>query len=229
MTDISQNIVQIEQRIVAAAEAANRDPVEIKLLAISKTYPTESIISAIAAGQTAFGENYLQSALPKILDLEKDYPDLEWHFIGAIQSNKTNDIAGHFSWVHTLERLKIAQRLNNQRPETLPPMQVCIQVNISGEESKAGIPSEQVLALAEGIAKLPKLKLRGLMAIPAASTDPVEQRHAFAALRELYELLNQKGFNLDTLSMGMSGDLESAIAEGSTIVRVGTAIFGARA
>ena len=229
MTDISQNIVQVEQRIVAAAEAANRDPVQIKLLAISKTYPTESIIYAIAAGQKAFGENYLQSALPKILDLEKDYPDLEWHFIGAIQSNKTNDIAGHFSWVHTLERLKIAQRLNNQRPETLPPIQVCIQVNISGEESKAGIPAEQVLALAEGIAKLPKLKLRGLMAIPAASTDPVEQRHAFAALGELYELLNQKGFNLDTLSMGMSGDLESAIAEGSTLVRVGTAIFGARA
>ena len=229
MTDISQNIVQVKQRIIAAAEAANRDPVEIKLLAISKTYPAEAIISAITAGQTAFGENYLQSALPKILALENDYPDLEWHFIGAIQSNKTNDIARHFNWVHTLERLKIAQRLNNQRPETLPPMQVCIQVNISGEGSKAGIPSEQVRVLADGIAKLPRLKLRGLMAIPAASTDPVEQRHAFAALRGLYEQLNQKGFNLDTLSMGMSGDLEAAIAEGSTMVRVGTAIFGARA
>ncbi|MCK4743500.1 MAG: YggS family pyridoxal phosphate-dependent enzyme [Sulfuriflexus sp.] len=229
MTDISQNITEVQQRIVAAAEAVNRDPVEITLLAISKTRPIEDIVAAITAGQQHFGENYLQDALAKITELENDYPNLEWHFIGAIQSNKTSDIAKHFSWVHTVERLKIAQRLNDQRPENLSPIQVCIQVNISNEESKAGIPTEQVMALATEIAELPNLKLRGLMAIPAATKEPAEQRKAFAALRTLYEQLNQKGFALDTLSMGMSGDLEAAVAEGSTLVRIGTAIFGARA
>lgn len=229
MTDISQHIAQVQQRIVAAAKAANRDPVEIKLLAISKTCPVEDIAAAIEAGQRAFGENYLQDALPKITELKANYADLEWHFIGAIQSNKTLDIASNFDWVHTLERLKIAQRLSNQRPENLPPIQLCIQVNISGEDSKAGIPAEQVMSLAAEVAGLPNLKLRGLMAIPAATSDLVKQRQAFEALRRLYEQLNQKGFNLDTLSMGMSGDLESAIAEGSTLIRIGTAIFGARA
>ena len=229
MTDISQHLAQIQQRIIAAAEAVNRDPVEITLLAISKTRPIEDIVAAIAAGQRDFGENYLQDALAKIALLENDYPNLEWHFIGAIQSNKTKEIASHFSWVHTLERLKIAKRLNDQRPENLPPIQVCIQVNISGEESKAGISAEQVMALATEIAELPNLKLRGLMAIPAATTELTVQRHAFATLRMLYEKLNKQGFTLDTLSMGMSNDLEAAIAEGSTLVRIGTAIFGARA
>lgn len=229
MTDISQHIAQVQQRIIAAAEAVNRDPVEITLLAISKNRPIEDIVAAIAAGQRHFGENYLQDALAKITLLENDYPNLEWHFIGAIQSNKTKEIASHFSWVHTVERLKIAQRLNDQRPENLPPIQVCIQINISGEESKAGIPAERVMALATEMAKLPNLKLRGLMAIPAATTELTAQRHAFATLRMLYEKLNKQGLTLDTLSMGMSGDLEAAIAEGSTLVRIGTAIFGARA
>jgi len=228
MTDISQHIAQVQQRIIAAAKAANREPVEIKLLAISKTRPPEDIIAAVNAGQTAFGENYLQDALTKIAALEAEYPDIEWHFIGAIQSNKTKEIACHFDWIHTLERLKIAQRLNNQRPESLAPLQVCIQVNISGEDSKSGIPADQVLALAEQIADLPRLRLRGLMAIPAATQDPTKQRVAFAKLHALYEQLNKQGFELDTLSMGMSTDLEAAIAEGSTLVRIGTAIFGAR-
>jgi len=229
MTDISQHLAQVQQRIIAAAKAANREPVEIKLLAISKTHPADDIAAAAAAGQMAFGENYVQSALPKMASLEADYPDLEWHFIGAIQSNKTKDIASHFDWVHTVERLKIAQRLNGQRPEHLLPIQVCIQVNISGEDSKAGIPREQVMALAEEMTHLHRLRLRGLMAIPAASSDITEQRQAFAALRTLFTELNQHGLELDTLSMGMSNDLEAAVAEGSTLLRIGTAIFGARA
>jgi len=228
MTNISQRLMQVRERIITAAKAANRDPVDIKLLAISKTRPIEDIVAAIHEGQHCFGENYLQSALPKITDLSVNYPDLEWHFIGAIQSNKTKDIANHFDWVHTVERLKIAQRLNDQRPNHLPPLQVCIQVNISNEDSKAGIPSEEVMTLAEQISRLPMLKLRGLMAIPMATSDVTEQNQAFAKLHQLFSQLNEQDFALDTLSMGMSNDLEAAIAEGSTLVRVGTAIFGER-
>jgi len=229
MTNISERITQVKQRIVTAATAANRDPGSIKLLAISKTRPIEDIRDAIETGHLDFGENYLQDALPKISALNAEFPQLCWHFIGAIQSNKTRDIASQFDWVHTLERIKIAKRLSTQRPDELPPLQVCIQVNISNETSKAGIPASQVRTLAEEIISLPRLKLRGLMAIPASSTDTMVQRQAFAQLKALYQQLNQQGFNLDTLSMGMSNDLEAAIAEGSTLLRIGSAIFGARA
>lgn len=228
MADIVTNIARVRDRILAAARAANRDPVEVRLLAISKTRPVDDIEAAIASGQRAFGENYLQDALPKIAALRDRHPDLEWHFIGAIQSNKTRDIAANFDWVHTLERAKIARRLSEQRPAGLAPLQVCIQVNISGEDSKAGIAPGEVLALARDITALPNLQLRGLMAIPAASDDPVEQAAAFAQMKALQAQLAGHGIMTDTLSMGMSDDLEAAIAEGSTIVRIGTAIFGAR-
>ncbi len=229
MSNIAQGIETVKQRILAAAIAANRDPIEVTLLAISKTRPIDDIRAAIAVGQQHFGENYLQDALPKIASLTTEAPELCWHFIGAIQSNKTSDIAQHFDWVHTVERLKIAKRLNDQRPEGLEPLQVCLQVNISGETSKSGIAADEVQALAEAIGSLPRLKLRGLMAIPAATNDVAEQQQAFKHLRQILEHLNQQGFQLDTLSMGMSNDLEAAIAQGSTLVRIGTAIFGARA
>jgi len=229
MTNISERITQVKQRIAAAATSVNRNPGSIKLLAISKTRPVEDIRDAIETGQLDFGENYLQDALPKISALKTEFPQLCWHFIGAIQSNKTRDIASQFDWVHTLERFKIAKRLSTQRPDELPPLQVCIQVNISNEASKAGIPPSQVKTLAEEVISLPRLKLRGLMAIPASSTDTMEQRQAFAQLKALYQELNQQGFDLDTLSMGMSNDLEAAITEGSTLLRIGSAIFGARA
>ena len=228
MSNIAQGIKLVQQRIITAAAAANRDPLEVTLLAISKTRPVTDIREAIAAGQQHFGENYLQDALPKIDELSAETPPLYWHFIGAIQSNKTRDIAQHFDWVHTLERLKIAKRLNDQRPDGLEPLQVCLQINVSGEASKAGMDADQVLQLAEDIRSLPRLKLRGLMAIPAATDDIAQQRQAFATLRQLFEQLNQQGYQLDTLSMGMSNDMEAAIAEGSTIVRIGAAIFGAR-
>ena len=228
MSNIAQGIKLVQQRIIAAAQAVNRDPIEITLLAISKTRPVDDIRAAIVAGQRHFGENYLQDALPKLLQLADETPGLCWHFIGAIQSNKTSDIAQHFDWVHTLERLKIAQRLNNQRPQGLEPLQVCLQVNVSDEASKSGVAATEVLQLASEIRLLPRLRLRGLMAIPAATSDTTQQRQAFAKLRLLFEQLNQQGFQLDTLSMGMSNDMEAAIAEGSTMVRIGTAIFGAR-
>jgi len=228
MSNIAQGIELVQQRIIAAAAAANRDPLEVTLLATSKTRSVSDIRVAIDAGQRHFGENYLQDALPKIDQLSSINPPLCWHFIGAIQSNKTKAIAQHFDWVHTLERVKIAQRLNDQRPDDLEPLQVCLQINISDEANKAGITADELLPLTEAISRLPRLKLRGLMAIPATSQDPRQQRQAFAAMRLLFEQLNQQGYQLDTLSMGMSNDLEAAIAEGSTIVRVGTAIFGAR-
>jgi len=228
MSNIAQGIELVQQRIVAAAKAANRDPIAITLLAISKTRPEEDIRTAISAGQRHFGENYLQDALPKIDSLRDEFPALCWHFIGAIQSNKTNDIAQHFDWVHTIERLKIARRLSEQRPEGLEPLQICLQVNISDEASKSGVTSKDVFQLAEAIRELPRLRLRGLMAIPVATNDNALQRAAFAKLQALFEQLNQQGFQLDTLSMGMSNDMEAAIAEGSTLVRIGKAIFGAR-
>jgi len=227
MSIIADHLRQVRDQINTAARQAGRQQADIRLLAVSKTKPAEMIAEAHAAGQNAFGENYLQDALPKIKQL-KDH-DLEWHFIGAIQSNKTRDIAEHFDWVHTVDREKIARRLSDQRPEHLPPLNICLQVNISEEDSKAGLAPVDVASLAASVSKLPRLRLRGLMAIPATETDPEKQRIPFRALAELQQSLIASGLELDTLSMGMSGDLDAAIAEGATIVRIGTAIFGARA
>jgi hypothetical protein len=223
---IEQRLQQLRSRIAAAASAAGRDPAEIRLIAASKTFDAAAVRDAHAAGQVDFGENYLQEALDKMGELG-DLP-LLWHFIGPIQSNKTRAIAEHFDWVHSVDRLKIAERLSAQRPASVPPLDICLEVNISGEASKGGVTAEDLPALAQAVSHLPRLRLRGLMAIPAPSTDPLVQRAAFAAVRRLYEALRAGGYSLDTLSMGMSGDLEAAIAEGATMVRVGTAIFGER-
>jgi pyridoxal phosphate enzyme (YggS family) len=197
---------------------------------VSKTFPAQAVLDAMAAGQMAFGENYLQEALDKIASVAQAQPDaaVEWHFIGPIQSNKTRPIAASFAWVHTVDRLKIAQRLSEQRPPELGPLNICLQVNISGEASKSGASPEELPALAREVAQLPNLRLRGLMAIPEPTTDVAEQRAAFARVRALFDALRAEGLALDTLSMGMSGDLAPAIAEGATIVRVGSAIFGKR-
>ena len=223
---IEQHLQQLRSRIAAAASAAGRDPAEIRLIAASKTFDAAAVRDAHAAGQVDFGENYVQEALDKMGELA-DLP-LLWHFIGPIQSNKTRAIAEHFDWVHSVARLKIAERLSAQRPQSLPPLDLCLEVNISSEASKGGVSAEDLPALAQAVSDLPRLRLRGLMAIPAPSSDPLEQRAAFAAVRRLYEALRASGCSLDTLSMGMSGDLEAAIAEGATMVRVGTAIFGER-
>lgn len=214
-------------RIARAAVAAGRDPAGVRLLAVSKTWPAESVREAAAAGQRAFGENYVQEGVAKVealADLE-----LEWHFIGPLQSNKTRLVANRFAWVHSIDRLKIAERLAEQRDVHLPPLDVCIQVNVSGEASKSGVAPADLPELARAVASLPRLRLRGLMAIPEPTPDVALQRARFASLRMLRDELNAAGLGLDTLSMGMSDDLEAAIAEGSTMVRVGTAIFGARA
>lgn len=226
MTIISANLQAVRARIAAAATAAGRAPESVCLLAVSKTWPPVCVREAAACGQSAFGENYLQEALAKIA-LLRDI-DLEWHFIGPLQSNKTQGVAENFHWVHGVDREKIAARLSAQRPAALPPLQVCIQVNVSGENTKSGVTPEQAGGLARAVAVLPGLKLRGLMAIPEASEDSALVHRRFAALRELLLRLNDQGMELDTLSMGMSHDLEAAIAEGATIVRVGTAIFGER-
>ncbi|MCW3147471.1 YggS family pyridoxal phosphate-dependent enzyme [Stutzerimonas stutzeri] len=223
MSTIANNIAKVAARIREAAQAVGRQPATVGLLAVSKTQPASAIREAFAAGLRDFGENYLQEALEKQASLS-DLP-LTWHFIGPIQSNKTKAIAEHFDWVHSVDRLKIAQRLSDQRPANLPPLNICLQVNVSGEQSKSGCAPNQVQQLADAIAGLPRLKLRGLMCIPAPSDDPDEQRAAFARLRGLRDELNHE---LDTLSMGMSQDLEAAIAEGATFVRIGTALFGAR-
>ncbi|MBV1788390.1 YggS family pyridoxal phosphate-dependent enzyme [Marinobacterium sp. D7] len=225
-TSISENIAQVSTQITRACQLAGRASDSVSLLAVSKTRPAEDIRSAYACGLTRFGENYLQEALDKIEQLA-DLP-LEWHFIGPIQSNKTRPIAEHFHWVHSVDRLKIAQRLSEQRPADLPALNICLQVNISREESKSGCLPEQALELAQALSELPNLRLRGLMAIPRATEDEQDQRRAFADLRQLLERLQQALPGLDTLSMGMSGDLIPAIAEGATIVRIGTALFGAR-
>ena len=225
MSTIADRLERVWSRISQAANAAGRDPACIRLLAVSKTQPVAKLEAALAAGQTVFGESYLQDALPKI---EAIGTRAEWHFIGPIQSNKTRQIAAHFDWVHSVDRIKIAQRLSEQRPRELPPLNVCLQVNISAEATKAGAPPADIRALAEAINKLPHLRLRGLMAIPAREQDPTRQRQSFHELRRLFEQLNTEGFNLDTLSMGMSSDMEAAIAEGATLVRIGTAIFGPR-
>ena len=223
MSTIADNIAQVEARIRAAALAVQRDVTSVHLLAVSKTKPAAALREAYAAGLRDFGENYLQEARAKQVELA-DLP-LCWHFIGPIQSNKTRDIAEHFAWVHSVERIKIAQRLSQQRPNELPPLNICIQVNVSGEASKSGCTPADLPALAEAINGLPRLKLRGLMAIPEPTDDRAEQDAAFAKVRELQHSL---GMGLDTLSMGMSHDLESAIAQGATWVRIGTALFGAR-
>lgn len=223
MSTIADNIGQVSQRIRAAAEAVQRDTSSIHLLAVSKTKPAQAVREAHAAGMRDFGENYLQEALGKQAELT-DLP-LSWHFIGPIQSNKTRAIAENFAWVHSVDRLKIAQRLSEQRPADLPPLNICIQVNVSGEASKSGCTPADLPALANAISALPRLKLRGLMAIPEPTEERAAQDAAFATVRELQASLN---LPLDTLSMGMSHDLESAIAQGATWVRIGTALFGAR-
>jgi hypothetical protein len=230
MSGIAGNLQAVKKRIDAAAHAASRHPDTIALLAVSKTFGLEDIVEAAEAGQRAFGENYLQEALGKIKAVQQHSPDLlpEWHFIGPIQSNKTRAIAEHFDWVHSVDREKIAQRLSEQRPAHLPPLNICLQVNISGEASKSGFGPDEVMKAAHVIARMPNLRLRGLMAIPEPQDDMEKQRAPFRYLRELLEKLKAQNLALDTLSMGMSADLEAAVMEGSTIVRVGTAIFGKR-
>ncbi len=228
MSLIAEHLLAVRQRIAAAAGAAGRDPADVTLLAVSKTFGPDDLRAAYAAGQRAFGENYVQEGLEKIAALA-DLPEpLVWHFIGPLQSNKTRAVAEHFDWVHTIDRLKIATRLSEQRPAGKPPLQVCLQVNISGESSKSGVAPDALDALADAVARLPGLQLRGLMAIPAPCTDPAQAGAPFAALAHLAEGLRARGLPVDTLSMGMSDDLEAAVAEGATLVRVGSAIFGAR-
>ncbi|MES2026068.1 MAG: YggS family pyridoxal phosphate-dependent enzyme [Pseudomonadota bacterium] len=230
MSVIRQNLQAVRQRITDAANSAQRDVHGVELLAVSKTFGADAVIAAAEAGQAAFGENYLQEALEKIAAVQATRPDLEleWHFIGPIQSNKTRPIAEHFDWVHSVDREKIAHRLSEQRPADLPPLNICLQVNISGEASKSGVLPTDVIAVAQAIAALPRLRLRGLMAIPEAEGDAEQQRAPFRQLHALFDQLRAEGLALDTLSMGMSGDMAAAIAEGATIVRIGSAIFGTR-
>ena len=226
MPSIAENIFRVGQQIAEAAQACGRAPEAVTLLAVSKTQSAATVREAYAAGQRDFGENYVQEALDKIGALP--LPGLVWHFIGPLQSNKTRDIASHFDWVHSVDRLKIATRLNEQRPAGMAPLNVCIQVNISEEDSKSGVAMADVEALCEALQSLPNLRLRGLMAIPAPCDDPVAQRAVYAPLTALLRQLQARYPGMDTLSIGMSADIAAAIAEGSTLVRVGTAIFGAR-
>jgi pyridoxal phosphate enzyme (YggS family) len=216
----------VQARIARAATEAGREAASVRLLAASKTFDASAVREMARCGQREFGENYLQEALEKQAALAD--PRLEWHFIGPIQSNKTRSIAEYFSWVHSIDRLKIAERLSAQRPAGLPPLQVCIELNVSGEASKGGVAPAELPALADAVASLPRLRLRGLMAIPAPSDDAAVQRAAFRQVREAFDGLVARGHALDTLSMGMSADLEAAILEGASIVRVGTALFGER-
>lgn len=230
MGSIGSNLQEVKRRIAAACSRAGRDAQGVTLLAVSKTFGADAVREAHAAGQRAFGENYVQESLDKIAALSDLRPQLEWHLIGPLQSNKTRPVAEAFDWVHSVDRLKIAERLAAQRPAALPALQVCLQVNISGEPSKSGLAPSEVLAVARAVAALPaeRLVLRGLMAIPEPTGDVDSQRRPHRALRELRDALGREGLALDTLSIGMSADLEAAIAEGSTLVRVGSAIFGAR-
>lgn len=227
MNSLTQRLKAVQTRITKAAILNQRNIDSIQLLAVSKTQPVDALMQAAQAGQIRFGENYLQDALPKIAALKKQGFALEWHYIGPIQSNKTRAIAENFQWVHSVDRLKIAQRLNEQRPADMPTLKVCIQVNIGNEGQKAGVHPDELNELAEAIMQLPQLELHGLMAIPPASNNSEQQQAAFASVRALFEKLPASA-TLDTLSMGMSKDLEAAIAEGSTLVRIGTAIFGNR-
>lgn len=226
MSAIASNLQAVQARIAAAATAAGRSPDSVRLLAVSKTWPLPYVLEAAGAGQRAFGENYVQEGVDKVLAAQGQ--NLEWHFIGPLQSNKTRPVAERFDWVHSIERLKIAERLSAQRPTYLPPLQVCVQVNVSGETSKSGCAPDDALLLCQAISNLPGLRVRGLMAIPEASDDFSAQRLPFRQLREIFQQIRAAGLPLDTLSMGMSHDLEAAVAEGATIVRIGTAIFGER-
>lgn len=228
MSHIADNLLDVHRRIADAAHAAHRSPDAVRLLAVSKTFPAEDVRAAFEAGQRAFGENYVQESIAKIEALADLRAQIEWHFIGPLQSNKTRPVAEHFDWVHSVDRLKIAQRLSEQRPDALPPLNVCLQVNVSSEASKSGVSLEDAPALAREIAALPKLRLRGLMSIPEPAEGLEAQRAPHRTLRQLYEALCAQGLSLDTLSMGMSADLEAAVLEGATIVRIGTAIFGKR-
>jgi hypothetical protein len=232
MTMIQTQLQRVHDRIVAACQAAGRDPAAVSLLAVSKTFGPEAVQAAWAVGQTAFGENYIQEAVQKITTLRQhplsDQPPLQWHCIGPIQSNKTRLVAEHFDWVHTVDRLKIAERLSEQRPADLAPLQVCIQVNVDGGETKSGVLPQDALALAQQVAALPGLRLRGLMSIPEPAPDFVAAVQVFTRVSTVFDALNAEGLALDTLSMGMSADLEAAIHAGSTLVRVGSAIFGSR-
>ena len=223
--DFTARFQTVLARIRTAEHQFQRPPNSVHLLAVSKTHPASAVAALAAAGQRDFGENYVQEALDKITELAA--LGLEWHFIGPIQANKTRSIAEHFAWAHSVDRLKIAERLNAQRPDDLPPLNVCLEVNIDREPGKHGIDESELVGLAQAVAGLPRLRLRGLMAIPAPATDFAAQRQPFARLRGWKERLNREG--LDTLSMGMSDDLEAAVAEGATLVRIGTALFGPRA
>ena len=226
MHDVGTALNAVRTRIAELERRYRREPGSVTLLAVSKTKPPEAVRAAVAAGQSAFGENHLQDAMTKVDAL--DGQGVSWHFIGAVQSNKTRPIAAHFDWVHSIERERIATRLSTQRPTGRGPLDVCIEVNVSGEDTKSGVPPAEVEPLARLIRELPGLRLRGLMAIPRPAEDFEAQRIPFRLLREMLDDLNAKGLGLDTLSMGMTGDLEAAVAEGATIVRVGTAIFGPR-
>ncbi|HJV61789.1 MAG TPA: YggS family pyridoxal phosphate-dependent enzyme [Albitalea sp.] len=228
MATIAANIQQVRARIAAACAAAQRPVQSVTLLCVSKTFGADAVREAHAAGERRFGENYVQEGIDKIDALPDLRADLEWHLIGPLQSNKTRIVAERFDWVHSVDRLKIAQRLSEQRPASLSPLQVCLQVNVSGEASKSGLAPREVREVARAVAALPRLELRGLMAIPEPAADLDAQRRPHAMLRELLETLQRDGLALDTLSMGMTADLEAAIFEGATIVRVGTAIFGGR-
>ncbi len=228
MDGIEDRLQAVRRRIALAAQAHGRPAASVALLAVSKTQPPAAVRAALAAGQRAFGENYVQEALAKMAALADARAQIEWHLIGPLQSNKTRDVAAAFDWVHSVDRLKIAQRLSDQRPRQLPPLQLCLQVNISGEASKSGLLPAEVAGVAAAVGQLPRVVLRGLMAIPEPVADPDAQRLPHRALRELLVALNAGGLALDTLSMGMSADLEAAVAEGATLVRVGTAIFGSR-
>ena len=226
MSTIQTRLLAVRARIDAACQAANRDSQAVTLLAVSKTFGPEAVREAYAAGQTAFGENYIQEAVEKIAAL-RDLP-LQWHCIGPIQSNKTRLVAEHFDWVHTVDRLKIAQRLSEQRPAHLPPLQLCLQVNVDGGDNKSGVPPQEALALAKEVAALPNVRLRGVMSIPEPAPDFIAALASLTAVRAVFDELNAEGLALDTLSIGMSADLEAAIHAGSTMVRVGSAIFGGR-
>ena len=226
MTMIENNLRAVHDRMTLACRAAGREVSAVTLLAVSKTFGVDAVLTAHAAGQTAFGENYIQEAVQKITALR--HLPLQWHCIGPIQSNKTRLVAEHFDWVHTVDRLKVAQRLSEQRPATLVPLQVCIQVNVDGGASKSGVLPEEALALAQQVAVLPGLRLRGVMSIPETAPDFIAACAIFNSVRAVFDALNAQGLALDTLSMGMSADMEAAIESGSTLVRVGSAIFGGR-
>ena len=226
MIGVTENLRKIRDLLHFAAIDASRDPADVRLLAVSKKQPLEKIREAYAAGQREFGENFVQEGVEKIAAMDED--DITWHFIGHLQSNKTRVVAENFDWVHTIDKLKTARRLSEQRPDDLPPLNVCLQVNVDDEESKYGVTPEALPELAAACAKLPNIRLRGLMCLPAIRDEPDAQRIPFAALRDLAEKLRTDGVDTDTLSMGMTADFRAAILEGATIVRIGTALFGER-